>query len=464
VKPARAVQPRLFPGTHQTQKEAIMVKLNKIVRAFTFEGARGKRFTPEMALRRALMNCLLWEDQFYEDGVAIAERIKTLVPQVDPARVAALAIEAREVMKLRHAPLLVVREMARHEKHRLLVADTLERVIQRPDEMMELLAIYWADALGPMQQRKRQPVSAQVKKGLARALTKFDAYQLAKYDRDGAVRIRDVLFLVHAKPKDADQEKVWKQLVDGELASPDTWEVSLSSGKDKRATFERLIAENRLGGLALLRNLRLMQKAEVPRQTIADAIQAMRTDRILPYRFITAARYAPDFEPELESVMLKSIKGYARLTGRTRLLIDVSGSMFHPLSAQSEMTRAEAACGLAILAREVCDEVEVFTFSNQVVKVPPRRGFALRDAIINSQAHGGTYLGKAVAEIDRKGDRLIVFTDEQSHDKVSDPRGRGYLVNVASYQHGVGHEAWTRVHGFSEAVIAWIASSEETMH
>ena len=110
-------------------------------------------------------------------------------------------------MKLRHAPLLVVREMARHEKHRLLVADTLERVIQRPDEMMELLAIYWADALGPMQQRKRQPVSAQVKKGLARALTKFDAYQLAKYDRDGAVRIRDVLFLVHAKPKDAEQER-----------------------------------------------------------------------------------------------------------------------------------------------------------------------------------------------------------------------------------------------------------------
>ncbi|MCO6763737.1 hypothetical protein KQH43_32080, partial [Streptomyces sp. EL5] len=73
-------------------------------------------------------------------------------------------------------------------------------MIQRPDEMTELLAIYWADALGPQQQRKRQPVSAQIKKGLARALTKFDAYQLAKYDRDGAVRIKDVLFLVHAKP------------------------------------------------------------------------------------------------------------------------------------------------------------------------------------------------------------------------------------------------------------------------
>ncbi|MGL9618147.1 TROVE domain-containing protein [Bradyrhizobium sp. U531] len=441
-----------------------MVRLNKIVRAFTREGARAVRFTPEMELKRALMNCLLWEDQFYEDGVSIADRIKALVPKVAPAKVAQLASEAREVMKLRHAPLLVIREMARSEKHRALVADTLYQVIQRPDEMTELLAIYWADALGPMQQRKRQPVSAQVKKGLARALTKFDAYQLAKWDRDGAVRIRDVLFLVHAKPRDADQAKVWKQLVDGELASPDTWEVSLSAGKNKRETFERLIAERKLGGLALLRNLRLMQAAQVPRETIAGAIEAMRTDRILPYRFITAARYAPDFEPELEAAMLKSVKDHVRLPGRTRLLIDVSGSMFDRLSAQSEMTRAEAACGLAILAREICDEVEIFTFSDKVVKVPPRRGFALRDAIIGSQPHGGTYLGKAVKEIDRKGDRLIVFTDEQSHDQVPEPRARGTMVNVASYQHGVGHGAWTRVNGFSEAVVAWIAASETALN
>src|ERR1700723_3012746 len=218
-----------------------MSTLNKLKRVFTREGAPAKAFAPADELKRTLMNCLLWEDQFYEDGVSIADRIKQLVPLVEPERASALAITAREDMKLRHAPLLVLREMARHATHRGLVADTLVRVIQRPDEMTELLAIYWADALGPQQQRKRQPVSAQVKKGLARALTRFDAYQLAKYDRDGAVRIRDVLFLVHAKPVDADQAKVGKQLVDGELPSPDAWEVSLSSGKDKRATFERLI-------------------------------------------------------------------------------------------------------------------------------------------------------------------------------------------------------------------------------
>jgi hypothetical protein len=190
----------------------------------------------------------------------------------------------------------------------------------------------------------------------------------------------------------------------------------------------------------------------------------MRTDRILPYRFIAAARHAPDFEPELERAMLASLKDHVRLEGPTRLLIDVSGSMDGALSPKSEMTRLEAACGLAILAREIAPDVEIYTFSEKVMKVPPRRGFALRDAIVKSQPHSGTFLGQAVTEIDRKGTRLIVFTDEQAHDRVPAPKGTGYMVNVASYQHGVGSGDWRRIDGFSEAVVGWIAASEATRH
>ncbi|MBL8549462.1 MAG: TROVE domain-containing protein [Hyphomonadaceae bacterium] len=436
------------------------MKINKPKPARTHEGAKGRAFTPEQELRRALMNSMLWEDQFYEDGVSIAQRMAALVPKVKPEVVAAMAIEAREDMKLRHAPLLIAREMARHEDHRGLVADTLERIIQRPDELTEFLAIYWADALGPMQQRKKAAVSAQAKKGLARAFAKFDAYQLAKYDRDGAVRLRDVLFLVHAKPKDAKQEKVWKELIDGKLSSPDTWEVSLSGGADKKATFERLIAEKKLGALALLRNLRGMLHAGVAKKTIGQALEDMSTERVLPYRFIAAAQHAPELEPELEHAMFRSIKGHAKLKGKTRLLVDVSGSMEAPLSMRSEMRRMDAACGLAVLAREIGEDVEIYTFSNDVKKIPPRRGFALRDAIVNSQPHGGTELGKAVTQVDQKGVRLIVFTDEQSHDRVDAPKGVGYMVNVASYQHGVGHGSWRRVDGFSEKILDWIIATE----
>src|SRR5581483_1023655 len=149
-----------------------LLNLNSGLR--THEGAPARVISYEMQLRRSVLACLLWESQFYEDGVEIASRIAELVPKVAAEKVAALAIEAREKMKLRHVPLLLVREMARHATHRAMVADTLARVIQRADELSEFVAIYWKDG--------RVPLSAQVKKGLATAFPKFDEYALAKYN------------------------------------------------------------------------------------------------------------------------------------------------------------------------------------------------------------------------------------------------------------------------------------------
>jgi 60 kDa SS-A/Ro ribonucleoprotein len=429
-----------------------ILKLSHLVPVRTHEGAPAKAITPEQALRRSVLACMLWEDEFYEEGVQIAGRIRELVPKVDAAKVAALAVEAREAMKLRHVPLLLVREMARHATHRALVAQTLTRVIQRADELSEFMAIYWADG--------RAPLSGQVKKGLAAAFTKFDEYALAKYDRAGVVRLRDVLFLCHARPIDADQAGLWRRLIEGHLFTPDTWEVALSGGGDKRAHWERLLAERKLGALAILRNLRNMKDAGVSEETVIHALSAMKTERVLPFRFLAAARYAPQWEEPLEQVMYKAIAGREKFTGRTVLLVDTSGSMDAPLARRSEMLRMDAACGLAVLLREVSEAVEVYSFSDKLVRVPSRRGFALRDAIVSSQPHGGTQLGHALRSLREAYDRIIVITDEQSHDRVPAPHGRGYVVNVASARNGVGYGAWTHIDGWSEAVVDYLRSLE----
>jgi 60 kDa SS-A/Ro ribonucleoprotein len=419
----------------------------------THEGAPAAAVTPEQALRRSVLACMLWEREFYEDGVTIADRIKTLVPQVAAGRVAALAIEARTSMKLRHVPLLLVREMARHATHRALVAETLAAVIQRADELAEFLAIYWAEG--------KVPLSGQVKKGLAAAFTHFDEYQLAKYDRANAIRLRDVLFLCHAKPLDAAQAELWKRLIAGELATPDTWEVELSAAAtDKRTSWERLLSENKLGALALLRNLRNMKAAGVDESLIESALDTMKTDRVLPFRFLAAARYAPHSEESLERAMLRTLSGAARLPGRTVLLVDVSGSMVAALSRKSEMLRIDAAYGLAILMREICEKVSVYTFSTDAVFVAPRRGFALRDAMETSQPHAGTNLGRAIDAMRDPYDRIVVITDEQSHDRVPMPIGKGYIINVASARNGVGYGAWAHIDGWSEAVVEYIRELE----
>jgi hypothetical protein len=439
----------------------------------THEGARARVITPEQALRRSVLSCMLWEGEFYEDGVQIAGRIHELVPQVEAEKVAALAVEARERMKLRHAPLLLVREMTRYATHRGLVAETLTRVIQRADELSEFVAIYWA--MG------RQPLSAQVKKGLAAAFGKFDEYALAKYDRAGAVRLRDVLFLCHARPADEAQAALWKRLVSNQLATPDTWEVALSAagrGESpegnrevaKRAVWERLLTERKLGALALLRNLRNLHQAGVTEELVLAALDAVKTDRVLPFRFLAAARSAPQWEQPLEAAMFRALESRdsdgrtAMLRGHTVLLVDVSGSMEAPLSRRSEMRRTDAAFGLAILLREIAEKATIYTFSDHTRLVTPRRGMALRDALDASQPHSGTYLGKALSHVEaesRSGyDRLIVITDEQSHDNVPAPRGKGYVLNVASNANGVGYGPWTHIDGWSEAVVDYIAELE----
>jgi hypothetical protein len=440
----------------------MMARLNMLNLNFgprTHEGAPARNMSTQLQLRRSVLACLLWEEQFYEDGVEIAGRIAELVPKVDAETVAALAVEAREKMKLRHAPLLVVREMARHATHRKLVAETLARVIQRADELAEFVAIYWKDG--------RVPLSAQVKKGLAAAFPKFDEYALAKYDRGGPIKLRDVLFLAHAKPRDAAQAEVWKRLIAEDLRVPDTWEVALSTGADKREAWERLLREQKLGGLALLRNLRNMREAGVEEDLVLGALRSMNAARVLPFRFLAAARYAPQWEEALEQAMLKCVASQEKLAGKTIVLVDVSGSMTAPLSRRSDMQRTDVAYGLAVLLREIGEKVAVFSFSDKLVEVPARRGFALRDVIDASQRHNATRLGQAVDELNKNHasdnhgyDRLIVISDEQAHDTVPAPKGKGYVINVASYKNGVGYGKWTHIDGWSESVAEYIRALE----
>lgn len=436
-----------------------MAKLNtSAAQIHTHEGAPAKHINAEAELRRSVMACMLWENQFYESGEDIAARILRGVEAVSGDFAAKLAIEARSQMNLRHAPLLLASAICKVHGGKA-GEDAVYGAIQRADELAEIVAIH-CRVNGTSTGNAKKVLGAPMKRGLARAFRKFDEYALAKYNRQGAVKLRDVLFMCHAKPESKDQEALWKRLIDGNLSAPDTWEVGLSGGGDKKETFERLLREGNLGYLALLRNLRGMAESGVDTQLVKDAILARKgAHRVLPFRFVAAARYAPQFERELDYALVQNIEAETAFPGKTAVLIDVSGSMHDKLSQRSDMTRIDAA---ATLGAVIPGDVRVFTFSADVVEVPPRKGMAGVDAIIQSQRHSTTYLGQAVKAIDAQVpyDRLIVITDEQSHDRVPDPKGRGYMINVASYQNGVGYGAWTHIDGFSEAVIRYIRESE----
>ena len=431
---------------------------------YTHEGAKAiKLYSPEQQLRRTVMSCLLWEDDYYEDGVAISNRIREYAEKVPVIKLAEIIVEVREKFYLRHIPLfLLVTLIARSKSS--LVADTIYKTIQRPDELGELLSLYWHDG--------KKSLSAQLKKGLAKAFTKFNAYSLSKYNRDSKIKLRDVMFLVHPKPKDKDQEEVFKKLANNTLESPDTWEVALSAGADKKETFERLLKENKLGYLALLRNLRNMMQANVDPELVREAIKdTANAKKILPFRFIAAARAAPLYEKELDEAMESSIAELPKLSGLTVVMMDVSGSMQNQLSSKSDMVRMDAGSALASIIRS--DELRIFTFSEQLIEVPSnRRGMSGVDAIRSSQLHMGTYLRKTLDLLYQevpKMTRLIVISDEQithegnaSGTLPAPNNALAYMINVGTSKNGVGYGKWTHIDGFSENIIRYIYEIENT--
>jgi len=449
------------------------------VRNYTGGGAVASNLSPELALRRAVLTNFLWENLAYESGAQSVDNIAALVPKVSAKTAASIAREARDEQYLRHVPLQIVREMVRHDTHKQAVSDTLEHVIQRADELTEFLSLYWKDG--------KVPLAASVRKGLARALKKFDAFQLARYAGNGKeIKLSDVVKLVHPKPENKAQAKLWKQVIEGTLPTPDTWESELSENGNNAESWTRLLNEKKVGGLALLRNLRNIQDAGVSDEIIENAIATNPFKKVLPFRFMTAARYAPRFQRDLEKAMLRQLADSEKIPGRTVIVVDVSGSMNSAMTNYSDNSRLDIATSLAIILREICEDPVVYCTAgsdgagtHQTRKiVKPGRGFDLRkqiDAAKGELGGGGIFLRQCteyIANQESDVDRVVVISDSQDCDRGhergpehSTPFGKkfNYVLDIANHQNGIAYSKFIVINGFSEKVVDFIKLYENML-
>jgi 60 kDa SS-A/Ro ribonucleoprotein len=465
------------------------MKLNKAPapsKVYTHEGAVAAKDSVENKLRKALMTCMLWENTHYESGVSIADRIADYVPKLSFEKVAQIAIEAKEESKLRHAPLLIAAvSVANFDGKK--VGDLIERLITRPDEMGELIKIYWSLP------GNKKMIPRQMKLGIARAYKKFNEYSLAKYNSGSAeVKLRDVVFMCkirtfgeqgartarlvnkqHIPEKYAKQYQIPVNVVG--LASPETWENRLSRGEDKKTVFTELIVNKKLGALALLRNLRNMQEAGVNSSLIRSAFETANVEKVLPFQFVSAAEHAPQWKDELNTLMLKCLSQFDKFEGKTVIVVDVSGSMSSMISGKSTISRQKAASATAALIREVCNEVVVYATGDRTFMAPNSRGLNLVDDIakLNSKCgYGGIYLTPTMNQIYKEHPdavRIIVLTDEQDcgsgANAPANAKAYGkynYLINLASYENGVNFSKWTQINGWSENVINYIQVLEQS--
>ncbi len=405
-----------------------MPKFNWKGRARGFE-ATNKAAAPAFALSlRArfatrVATSLVQEMKFYGDNTNELVDEATQLAQQDPVFVAKAAGYARNVLYLRSVPIVLTRWLAAFAPSPL-VADTVADVVRRPDELTELRAYYRAT-------NDTRALPKGIKLGLARAMSRFDAYQLAKYDRAGEFRLRDVLSLVHPKPTTPEQGEMWKALLEQRLEPPVTWEVQLTKHGNKAEVWDALVRSGNLPYMAMLRNLRNMVRVGATcLPEIAERLQdpqAVSRSKQMPFRFYAAYCNLPKDAPPyvrgaVERAFALSARNLPRLGGITVIAADNSGSMRSRLSKSSTVRLRDVANTMASLAVEFCDEPVVFLFSDDAVRAEAPRDLPplARVAYFDKLGQGGaTNLWKVLDTMVRErlhADRLIVFSDMQAWD------------------------------------------------
>lgn len=446
-----------------------------------YEGAKAFTMTPAEELYSAVVTTGL-SNTSYEKGNERLERIQSLIKKNDPEFVAKLAVYARKDMHLRSIPLVLTAELAKKASGTDLVSRTVDGVVQRADEITELLA-YYQTANKRTENKKLNRLSKQIQKGLAKSFNKFDEYQFAKYNRKAEVTLKDALFLVHPKAKDENQQTVFNKIVGDALETPYTWEVELSvlgqtkftdETEKKRAfsnKWEELIFSNKLGYMATLRNLRNILEANVSSDAMDKVCsylsneKAVMNSKQLPFRFLAAYRELKTMNsPYLSSVLealedavmmsAKNIKGFGFETSVV-IAADVSGSMQQPVSPKSKVLLYDIGLLMSMILQSQCKNVITGMFGDRWKRVPmPKNGilrnvneFYKREGEVGYSTNGYLVIEDLIKRKE-KVDKVMLFTDTQlwnssgncnsfenswNHYKSSAPDAKLYIFDLAGY-------------------------------
>ncbi|WP_378178249.1 TROVE domain-containing protein [Aquimarina sp. SS2-1] len=411
-----------------------------------YQGAKAFRLSPQMELYTAVVNATL-EKTTYESGNARLKRIISLVQKNDPYFVAQLAIYVRQKMYLRSIPIVLAVELSKIHSGDNLVSKTVNGVIQRADEITELLA-YYQVANQREGAKKLNKLSKQIQKGIVMALNKFDAYQFAKYNRKTEVTFKDAIFLTHPKPKDDLQQSIFNKVINDTLEIPYTWEVELSTlGQQKFANvaekkkafttkWEELIDSNKLGYMALMRNLRNILEAEVSHTHVAKIVETLtdenkvKRSKQLPFRFMAAYQelsatkssytaYILDALEKAIQISVINMKGF-ELDTKVVVACDVSGSMMQPISRNSKIQAYDIGLVLGMLLQNKCKNVITGIFGDRWKQYILPKGDVLSNVMklkkIEGEVGYSTNGYKVIESLNNQKtmvDKVMIFTDCQ---------------------------------------------------
>ena len=477
-----------------------MAKFNKQVKGqgkiINYGGATVYKTDPKTELISRVLCTLVGEDKFYVSGEKSDNELVDLLKEIanrEPEFCLKLAAYARNEFYLRSVPQLILVELANHKKVKGsgLIPKYAPYIIQRADEITEIIA-YQLNKFG-------KPIPNSLKKAVADAFNRFDAYQFAKYNRNGQVKLRDAMFLCHPKPKDEAQAEIFKKLADDVLEPPETWEVVISTKGSTKKNWESIIP--RMGYMAKLRNLRNFLKKDVNLEPVIQYLidpEKVKNSKQLPFRFLAAYREVqkiPTLKTQLvleaiSKAMEISLVNLPKLEGYTCVAVDNSGSMDNFLSNKGSIKYADIAATMGACLNKVSNALIVVFSENAYFLTLNRNNDILANVgtILSSCEPASTNAYKVPQLLLRKNikvDRLILLSDMQCWDsdavdwddyedfasnfreyrnKIA-PNCYLYSVDLAGYGKGVqvpqGERNTVLLAGWSDRIFDFIANWEK---
>lgn len=395
------------------------------------EGGIAFRPTAKTELMLRTVSSLISEDGFYKSGKDLDQDLRNLISGIaftEPEFILKLALYARTQMYLRTAPVVLAGEFALSAGRGKVpnARKYLAATIQRADEITELIAYVMAQ--NKTRNAYKGKIPQIVKHAVADAFEKFDAYQLAKYNRDGEVTLRDALFMSHAKATDKNAEAL-DALVKGTLAPPETWEVMISTQGSTKENWEKIAPK--MGYMALLRNLRNFLDKGVNMapvlKKIADPREVAKSKQF-PYRFVSAYKElegrsdAGKTLDALADAVELSVQNIPVFTGKTFVTCDTSGSMTSTVSSKSKMQMREIGCLFGAIMHKKSEDsvVSVFATDHVPVSLSSRDSiFTNMNKMLRQDTHGcSTDAYKVMNWLnDNKVfvDRIVLFSDMQCY-------------------------------------------------
>lgn len=370
------------------------------------------------------------EAKYYGDNSKDIIEIATRIASQEPKFISNLAAYARKVYHLRSVSHVLTCIVAHEEKTKQYIGRTLNAVVERADDLTEILACYMS--------MYGKPIPNGLKKAMAKKMNSFDEYSFAKYNRDSSsIKFKDILRLTHAKPKNKSQSELFKKVLDDNLATPITWETELSAKGNNKETWEGLIESNKVGYMAMLRNLRNILNAQPDNlskvlEKLGDSHEIGKSKQ-LPFRFYSAYREIINNShtgskvlDTLENAIELSSNNLPELKGVTGVFIDASGSMGNHISSKSQIECYDIAKLLGVLTSRMCDDSMVFTFSSswgwgqsnstKKVNISNRDGILSQVSRNFDRCGGGTSMEdpfKYAIENRLKFDRIVVLSDNE---------------------------------------------------